>query len=138
MSEKFINLSYKDIDLLFRKSEINTALSCKKEDIVIDDDGNKKIRTSLGDFEYFDIDAFVRKSGFDIKDSTIRTAIILKNKTLITSATCKVEEHPWSDFSLFSDFYSKSFERFGYVACYFKGEKIQYLLDINKFLEFVK
>lgn len=138
MSEKFINLSYKNIELLFRKSEINSALGCKKDDVITDECGNKKIRTSFGDYDYFDIDAFISKSGFEIKESSVRTAIILKNKTLITSAICKVEDHEWSDFSLFSEFYSKSFERFGYVACSFQSKKIQYLLDINKFLEFVK
>lgn len=72
------------------------------------------------------------------------TAIVIKNTSLfddtkyfslITSKKCVVLDVAFKDFSLFSRIFEDNFRKIGFRACYFVGDAIYYLVDIEVFLK---
>lgn len=133
LSKKFVCISYPQVDFLIPGDNVISAVSVK--DLELSMLHNQKA-------EIFDFDevglAFTQKH----RDSNIKTMIVLragdeKHLSLVTAQECKMCSIGLKDFSLFSDYYAESLKKFGVFACLFKNNRIGFLLDIKKTIEFM-
>ena len=148
-SEKFVCLSYPELNFFFPQKNIPAVLCCKTEDFA---DGKLKIssidnKTSFISFIDFDLCAQSFFQHTEVKK--IKTAFLIsneqfsepifeseKNLTVVTSAECFVIEKDPSSFSLFSPLYFEHLKKMGIFACSFSENKFGILIDIRKFLDF--
>ena len=148
-SEKFVCLSYPELNVFIPQKNIPAVLCCKTEDFA---DGKLKIssidnKTSFISFIDFDLCAQSFFQHTEVKK--IKTAFLIsneqfsepifeseKNLTVVTSAECFVIEKDASSFSLFSPLYFEHLKKMGIFACSFSENKFGILIDIRKFLDF--
>ena len=129
--EQFICISYSTIDFLIPNNDIASAVG-------LSDFSTDMIDVNSGTYDFDELAADFKQ---EKRDTTSYTMVILKTDGLnhlsfVTSRECKVCEIPLSNFSLFSPDYSESLKAHGILACICKEDRLQYLLDIKKALEY--
>ena len=129
--DQFICISYSNIDFLIPNDDIATAVG-------LSDFCTDMIDINSGTYDFDELAADFKQAK---RDTTSYTMVILKNDGLnhfsfVTSQECKVCEIPLKNFSLFSSDYSESLKEHGILACICKEDRLQYLLDVKKALEY--
>ncbi len=130
---KFICISYSNIDFLIPNDDVQSALSLKDFDV----------GSMCGSFSgIYNFDDVAENFCEAKKEKNIRTMVMLKKDgvsqvSFVTASECKVCKLDLSKFSTFSDYYSDRLMHFGIIACYFENERLQYLIDAKKLIEYV-
>ena len=134
-SERFICISYSLVDFLIPHDDIVSAVSIGE----FDTEAMCGPMTGI-----FDFDSIAAEFGEERLKKNVCTMIILKKddeevtqRSIITASECKVRIIKLTDFSLFSDFYAQSLAHLGFQACVFDGGRIQFLVDINRMLDYL-
>ena len=131
--EKFICISYSTIDFLIPNEDVHSALSLKDFDV----------ENMCGAFSgIYNFDDIAVNFNVEKKDKNIRTMVMLKKDgssqiSFVTASECKVCKLDLSKFSTFSDYYTDRLWHFGILACYFENDRLQYLIDAKKLIEYV-
>ena len=131
--DKFICISYPLIDFLIPNNNVISAVGVKDLDISLMHD------QSSGIFDFDEIaSAFIQIP----RESEIKTMVVLKDDdnsqiSIVTTQECHVCTIELNDFSLFSDFYSDQFVKFGLLACKFEDERVSFLMDVKKTIKYM-
>ena len=131
--EKFICIEYPQVDFLIPSDYVVSSVGVKDLDISLLHD------QSSGIFDFDEIAA-----GFEQypRKSDIKTMIVLKSDdnshmSVVTTQECRVCTIKLKEFGLFSDFYTEQFQRFGILACSFKDNKIQMLMNVKETIDYM-
>ena len=131
--EKFICISYSQIDFLIPNDYVVSAVGVKDVQIGLMHD------QSTGVFDFDDIAA-----GFSQypRATHVKTLIVLRDEnnnqiSIVTTQECKVCTIQLKDFALFSDYYSDSFKQFGFLACTFEDNRMRLLMDVKQTIDFM-
>ena len=129
--EKFICISYSQVDFLIPNDYVVSAVGVKDVQIGLVHNQN------AGIFDFDDIAA-----GFSQypRPTHVKTLIVLKDEqdnqvSVVTTQECKVCTVPLNAFRLFSDFYSGSFKDFGFLACAFEDNRMRLLIDVKQTID---
>ena len=139
--EKFISISYPHIDFLIPNDYVISSVGVKDLDMA-----NLQSEES----GIYDFDKIAAQFMQIPHESDIRTMIVLKSDysdssnspeqkhiSTITTRECKVCTIHLNELSLFSDFYSEQFQRFGLLACNFENDRIKLLLDVKQIVNYL-
>jgi len=129
--EKFICISYPTVDFLIPNDYVHSAVGVKDLDTSLLQDYTSGI---------FDFDSIAAEFHQTSVKSSIKTMIVFKGSSInqlsiVTSQSCKVCTIQLKDFSLFSDYYSESFKKFGLLACNFTENRIRFLIDVKQIIK---
>ena len=131
--EKFICISYSNVDFLIPNEDVQSALSLKDFDV----------ESMCGVFTgIYNFDEIAEKFKEIKVEKNIRTMVMLRKDgvsqvSFVTASECKVCILDLSKFSTFSDYYTDRLLHFGILACYFENDRLQYLIDAKKLIEYV-
>ncbi|MBR1640280.1 MAG: hypothetical protein IJ688_12925 [Treponema sp.] len=131
--ERFICISYSKIDFLIPNDDVHTAVSLKEFDV-------EQMCGPMSGIYNFDEIAMLFKE--PKVEKNVHTMIMLKKKdssqiSFITTSECRVCVIPLENFSLFSDYYAQSLFHLGILACNFENDRMRYLLDVRKLIDYV-
>lgn len=131
--EKFICITYPQIDFLIPNEYVVSCVGVKDLNISLLQDQNSGI---------FDFDDIAREFNQPPRQSDIKTMIVLKgeginNLSIVTTQECRVSTIPLKDFGLFSDSYSSQFEGFGILACNFNKERLRLLINVKQIIDYM-
>ena len=131
--EKFICISYSQIDFLIPNEYVISAVGVKDVQVSLMHDGSE------GVFDFDDVAA-----GFSQypRPTHVKTLIVLKDGngnqvSVVTTQECKVCTVPLKDFSFFSDCYAAAFKQFGFLACTFVNNKMRMLIDAMQLIDYM-
>lgn len=131
--EKFICISYPQIDFLIPNDSILSAVGVKDLDVALLHDKE----SGFFDFERI-AEVFMQPS----RETDIKTMVVIRGEnneqvSLVTTQECKVCTIKLREFSLFPDCYSSYFRDFGILACSFQESRIRYLIDASKMVRYM-
>lgn len=131
--EKFISISYSQIDFLIPNDYVVSAVGVKDVQIGFMHNENS------GVFDFDDI-----ATGFKQypRPTHVKTLIVLKDcddnqVSIMTTQECKVCDVPLKDFGVFSDFYADSFKQLGFLACTFENNRMRLLVDVPQLIDYM-
>lgn len=134
-SREFICLSYKNTDYLIEKSDVSGSLYESEQQLNF----SHKTQASEKNNSAIDFDCLIAK---DFNDSGLsgEKMIIRIGKVFIeTTALAFVKTIPLSELRLFGNMMDEYFHKKGLLAIRFiEDNRIQYLLDINKYINTFK
>lgn len=129
--DKFVCISYPQIDFLIPGDFVISAVSIKDLDTSLLHDQTTGI---------FDFDEIASSFLQLPREADIKTMVIVNGDdgpvSLVTAQECKVCTVLLSEFSLFPGFYAEFFKKFGLFACIFEADRIKFLIDIKKIVEY--
>ena len=143
--EKFISIAYQQVDFLIPNDNVISSVGVKDLDVA------QLQRGEAGIYDFDEIaSVFMQKP----RESDLKTMIVMKaekteknNKpgtagaedhiSIITTQECKVCTIPLQELSLFPDFYSDQFKKFGILACGFQDNRIRLLIDVNQTINYM-
>ena len=133
--EKFISIAYQQIDFLIPNDSVISSVGVKDLDMAQLQGG----ATGIYDFDEI-ASAFMQSP----RESEIKTMIVLKasdgsdnRNSIVTTQECRVCTIRLNEFSLFSDYYSEQFKKFGLLACSFEDERVKFLIDVRKTINYM-
>lgn len=131
--DKFICISYPLIDFLIPHDDVLSAVGVKNLDISL------MHNQASGIFDFDEIaSAFIQIP----RESEIKTMVVLKDEnnsqiSIVTTQECRVCTIQLKDFSLFSDYYSDQFVKFGLLACKFDEDRVSFLMDVKQTIKYM-
>ena len=133
-AENFICISYPKIDFLIPGDFVISAVS------ISDLDSSLLHDQTAGIFDFDEIAAVFAQLP---REANIKTMILLKGEddipqSVVTAQECKVCTVQLDEFSLFTDFYADSFKKIGLLACIFNNNRIRFLIDIKRIMEYLQ
>lgn len=131
--EKFVCISYPLIDFLIPNEYVVSAVGVKDLNISLLHDQSSGI---------FDFDEIASVFTQIPRESEIQTMVVLHDDnnaqmSIVTTQECRVCTIRLNEFSLFSDYYSEQFKKFGLLACSFEDERIKFLIDVRKTINYM-
>lgn len=131
--EKFICISYSQIDFLIPNDEVVSAVGLTDFDPTL-------MQGSLTGI--YDFDAIAAKFQQTPSQTNIRTMVVLNDEgeekvSVVTTRECRVCTISLENFSLFSDAYFENLHKIGVLACSFEENKIRYLLNVKQTIQYM-
>ncbi|MDD5930475.1 MAG: hypothetical protein PUC37_11805 [Spirochaetales bacterium] len=131
--EKFVCISYPLIDFLIPNEYVVSAVGVKDLNISLLHDQSSGI---------FDFDEIASVFTQIPRESEIQTMVVLHDDnnaqmSIVTTQECRVCTIRLNEFSLFSDYYSEQFKKFGLLACSFEDERVKFLIDVRKTINYM-
>ncbi|MCR5063135.1 MAG: hypothetical protein K6A89_07590 [Treponema sp.] len=131
--EKFVCISYPLIDFLIPNEYVVSAVGVKDLNISLLHDQSSGI---------FDFDEIASVFTQIPRESEIQTMVVLRDEnnvqmSIVTTQECRVCTIRLNEFSLFSDYYSGQFKKFGLLACSFEEERVRFLMDVRKTINYM-
>ena len=131
--EKFVCISYPLIDFLIPNEYVVSAVGVKDLKISVLHDQSSGI---------FDFDEIASVFTQIPRESEIQTMVVLHDDnnaqmSIVTTQECRVCTIRLNEFSLFSDYYSEQFKKFGLLACSFEDERVKFLIDVRKTINYM-
>ena len=131
--DKFISISYPQIDFLIPNDYVVSAVGVKDVQVNFMHDNNS------GVFDFDDIATGFRQYP---RPSHVKTLIVLKDEdnnqfSIVTTQECKVCTVPLNQFRLISDNYAEGVKKFGLLACSFIDNRVRFLMDVKKAIQYI-
>jgi len=131
--DRFICISYSNLDFLIPNDEVFSAVSLKEFDV------EQMCGSLTGIYNLDDIAKYFNEKPLE---KNIHTMVMLKKTggtqvSFVTNSECRVCKIKLDDFGLFSNYYSSRLAHLGIQACSFEEKRIRYLLDIRKIIDYL-